>query len=310
MLRVLLILTQSVGTSLDFQSSVDNIQSEMVSLSIIIVNYNTSAYLRKYLNSLNGLNLKNISIDICVIDNGSRDDSARMVKEFFPDVRLISNRENIGYAKAANHGIRSSNGKYIIISNADIHILDNALEELVIYLENHQEVGVIGPKVYDDPERKSVQCSCRSFPSFKTALFNRYSLLTRLFPGNRWSNQYLMLNWCHNKPTEVDWVSGCFFIVRREAISGIGFFDERFFMYNEDVDLCYRIKKAGWKVLYLPYAEIAHKIGASRLNRKAIRERHKGMWLFYSKHYANNRLLDIPIMMGILIRMAYSLLYY
>lgn len=280
----------------------------MISLSLIIVNYNTRVYLKRHLNTLRELNLKGITIDICVIDNGSHDYSARMVKECFSNVRLISNSQNIGYAKAANQGIRSSAGKYIIISNADIQILGNAVKILVKYLEKHQDVGVIGPKVYDDPQRKSVQCSCRSFPSVQTALFNRYSLLTRLFPGNRWSNQYLMLNWDHSEASEVDWVSGCFFIVRREVISEIGFFDEKFFMYNEDVDLCYRIKKAGWKVLYFPSAEIVHKIGASGLNRKAIRERHKGMWLFYSKHYTNNCLLDIPIMIGILIRMAYYLL--
>lgn len=280
----------------------------MTTLSIIIVNYNTRSYLKRYLNSLRRLHLKDILIDICVIDNGSYDNSSEMVKECFPDVRLISNMQNTGYARAANQGIRSTAGKYIIVSNADIQTFDNAVEELVLYLETHREVGVIGPKVYDDPQRKIVQCSCRSFPSIQTALFNRYSILTRLFPHNRWSNQYLMFNWDHNEPCEVDWVSGCFFIARRDVVSGIGFFDEKFFMYNEDVDLCYRIKKAGWKVLYLPYAEIVHKIGASRLNTRAIRERHKGMWLFYSKHYAKNCLMDIPIMMGIVIRMAYSLL--
>lgn len=285
-----------------------NIQKHQIKVSIIIINYNTREYLKQYLDSLRNVKSNNILIDILVVDNGSSDNSVRMVKDNYPEVGLICNDKNAGYSKAANQGIKSSDGEYIIVSNTDIIIIDNALEKMTMYIKDHNDVGIVAPKVYDDVQRKSVQCSCRTFPSIQTALFNRYSLLTRLFPNNRWSNRYLMRDWDHKESREVDWVSGCFFITRRDAISNAGFFDEDFFMYNEDVDLCFRIKRAGWKVLYFPYAEIVHKIGVSRLNSRSIRERHKGMWFFYCKHYAKNRLLNVPIQFAILMRMAYSLL--
>lgn len=282
----------------------------MKRLSIIVINYNTISYLKKFLESLRCIKPENIDVDITVVDNGSRDGSVEMVEVDFPEVRLITGNANLGYARAANLGIKSSAGEHVIVSNTDITILGDSIEKLSEYLDNNREIGIVGPKVYDDLQKSSVQSSCRSFPSIQTSLFNRYSILTKLFPGNRWSKRYLMTDSDHNKPMEVDWVSGCFFIANRWALEEVGGFDEDFFMYNEDVDLCYRIKKAGWKVAYLPYAEIVHEIGVSRLNSKVVRERHKGMWLFYSKHYAKNRLMDIPIKIGILLRMIYSLLNY
>ncbi len=277
-------------------------------LSIVIVNYNTRSYLANYLMRLTDSIPAGAMVDVWVVDSCSRDESVKMVRENFPEVGLIENRVNVGYAKAANQGIKACSGKYVVVSNTDIYILGNALEKLMEYLDAHPDTGIVGPKVYDNPGKTSVQSSCRSFPSIQTALFNRYSLLTKLFPRNPWSKRYLMSNWNHDEPMEVDWVSGCFFIARRDALENVNSFDEDFFMYNEDVDLCYRIKKAGWKVAYCSYAEIAHKIGASRINSRAVRERHRGMWLFYSKHYAKNRLLDLPIKLGILIRMSFSLL--
>lgn len=280
----------------------------MQSLSIIIINYNTCQHLKILLDSLTENMPCNIPADIWVVDNASKDTSVEMIKRDFPEVGLINNRKNLGYAKAANQGIRLSTGKYIVISNADVQVLDNALEKMVIFLENHPEIGILGPKVYDDSQKKGIQPSCRSFPSFQTALFNRNSLLNKLFPRNRWSNRYLMLDWDHRETKEVDWVSGCFLIIRREAIQTVGLLDEDFFMYNEDVDWCYRMKKSGWKVFYYPEAEVVHQIGASQINLKAIRERHKGMYYFYTKHYARNPLVNVIVKWSILMRMAISLL--
>ena len=151
-------------------------------------------------------------------------------------------------------------------------------------MKENREVGILGPKLLN-PDG-SLQFSCRRFPTPAAALF-RNTPLGKLFPNNRFTRDYLMSGWSHNEPRDVDWVSGAAFCMRRSLCEQLGGFDERFFMYLEDVDLCYRAKQKGYRITYFPEAIITHAIGRStdRAAEKMIRQFHRSMLLFYRKHY-------------------------
>jgi GT2 family glycosyltransferase len=276
-------------------------------LSVIIVNLNTREVLRACLHSL--LPAMNTGrVEVIVVDNGSRDGSPTMVAEEFPQVRLLALPENRGFAVANNLGMRHARGRYFLILNSDTEIIGDALERIVAFMDAHPDVGALGPKLLNSDG--SLQYSCRRFPSFRTALFHRYSLMTRLFPRNRFSSEYLMTDVGHDQTMDVDWVSGAALVVRREIFEQLGGFDEGFFMYAEDVDWCYRIKQAGWRVVYLPEARIMHHIGRStRLVPYAMTyQRHRSMWRFYRKHYSRGIvLIDVATFCGIALRCAMML---
>src|SRR5262249_27827637 len=162
---------------------------------------------------------------------------------------------------------------------------------LLAYLREHPRAAIAGPQLL---RRDGViETSARGFPDHFTFLFNRYSLLTRLFPGNRFSRRYLLSDWDHLSEREVDWLSGAFMMVRRAAIEQVGGMDETFFMFNEDVDWCRRMKLAGWVNVYVPDARVLHHIGVSRgrVAPRLIVERHRGMIHYFHKHHPTNPLL-------------------
>ncbi|MCX7624969.1 MAG: glycosyltransferase family 2 protein [Candidatus Sumerlaeaceae bacterium] len=271
-------------------------------LSVIIVNLNTRQLLHACLRSLQAA-LTSDDVEVIVVDNGSADDSCAMVANEFPQVHLIALRENRGFAVANNLGMRAARGRYFLVLNSDTEIIGDALNKICDFMDAHPEVGALGPKLLNTDG--TLQYSCRRFPSFRTALFHRYSLMTRLFPRNRFSSEYLMTDVGHDRTMDVDWVSGAALVVRREIFESLGGFDEGFFMYAEDVDWCYRIKQAGWRVVYLPEAQILHHIGQStRLVPYAMTlQRHRSMWRFYRKHYSRGIVLvDVATFCGIAIR--------
>jgi len=271
-------------------------------LSVIIVNRNTCDVLRACLRSLEPP-LASGDVEVIVVDNGSADGSPQMVAAEFPAVTLIALPENRGFAVANNIGMRAARGRYFLILNSDTEILADALERICDYLDANPDVGALGPQLLNTD--RTLQYSCRRFPSFRTALFHRYSIMTKLFPRNRFSSQYLMTDVGHDHTMDVDWVSGAALVVRREVFEQSGGFDEGFFMYAEDVDWCYRIKQAGWRIVYLPEAQILHHIGKStRLVPYAmIYQRHRSMWRFYRKHYSRGIVLvDVATFCGIALR--------
>lgn len=278
-------------------------------LSIIVVNYNTKELLQRCIYSIYS-NGKNVDPEIWVVDNASTDGSAKILKDEFPKVHLIANEENVGYVRANNQAVRQARGRYILLLNPDTVILGNALERLVEFVDEHPLAGIVGPKVYDDESRATVQLSCRGFPTYLNALFSRYSPLTRLFPHNKFSRRFLMSDWGHNGTIEVDWVSGCCMIIRKEVLEQIGLLDEQYKMFFEDVDICYRARRAGWGVFYHPKAEIIHYIGKTRSKApfRTIVERHRSMKHFYTKHYRRRLLGGYLIISGIYVRMALLLL--
>jgi GT2 family glycosyltransferase len=276
-------------------------------LSVIIVNWNTCELLRACLGSL-GQYLEHPDCEVIVVDNGSADESPKMVAAEFPSAKLICLPENIGFSSGNNVGMRVAAGKYILLLNSDTEVHSDALWLMCDHMEQNPRIGALGARLLN-PDG-SVQLSCRSFPSYRTALFHRKSLLTRLFPANRFSQQYLMTGVDHGHRMEVDWVIGACLMTRRDTVDEVGLLDEGFFMYAEDVDWCYRMRKAGWTVEYFPDAEVMHHYekSASKAPFRMHKERHRSMWRFYRKHYSNNPVTDAATFAGISARLAFCIL--
>ncbi len=258
-------------------------------LSCIIVNYNHGSILGHCLASLNCMPASE-SIETIVVNNSPEDESLTAAVKPYPRVRVIQNARNLGFSKANNQAVRETSGQYILFLNPDAELLPESVDALRAYLDAHPQTAIVGPKVLD-PDG-SLQYSCRRFPTFWTGLFNRYSLLSRWFPDNRFTTHYLMKDFDHTSIRKVDWVSGCCMMIRRSDFEQVGAFDEHYFLFNEDVDLCFEIKKRGRDVVYLPQARIVHKVTASsgKVSWRIIIKRHQGMSYFYRKHYQGNAL--------------------
>jgi hypothetical protein len=275
-------------------------------LSIIIVSYNGREHLRKCLQSL-AAHGPDVEHEVIVVDNASQDGSAEMVAAEFPQARLLTLPKNVGFAAGANRGIGEASGEAIVLLNPDSELKEDVFGPMLAHLRDNPDIGILAPKLRD--EDGSLQLSCRRFPTFSVALFNRYSLLTRLLPRNRFSARYLLTDWDHSAVAAVDWVSGACLMARRSLFEEIGPLDEGYFMYIEDVDLCQRVHRAGYKVVYFPEAAITHHIGRSShtLPSRSIIERHRSMWHYYKKYLRRWRLLDIVVAGGIALRCGYLL---
>lgn len=270
-----------------------------VDVSIVIVSYQSRGDLGRCLSSLRECGLAR---QVLVIDNASQDGSRDLVDTCFPEVRLICLPGNFGFAKACNVGVDASSGKYCLFVNPDAHLSRSTVQELIRIAEENPRVGLVGPRVFDEDGR-TVQLSCRSFPTIGSLFFHRFSILNLLFPGNRWRHRYLLLDRDLSEPTQVDWVSGCCILARRDMLKDLGGFDERFFMYSEDVDLCLRARQAGWATYYVPSACITHRIGGSSDSLKPIIERHRSVWRYYKKHLAKgHHVLNVLICSAIAVR--------
>ncbi len=248
----------------------------MFDLSIIIVNWNAKAFLLECLRSL-ARETKSLRAEIIVVDNASSDGSPETVQNEFPDVRILRNHANLGFAKANNLGIALSSGRYLFFVNSDIKVLPGCMHGMVDYMETNPAVGMIGPKVLNSD--MTLQLSCRRFPSVWKML-GRALGLDRIFPRITFHP--------HDKVRCVEMLSGCFWVVRREALNQVGFLDENFFMYAEDIDWCKRFWQAGWKVVYFPGAEVIHYGGASSSNApiRFYTEMQRANLQYWKKHHS------------------------
>jgi len=276
-------------------------------LSIIIVNFHTEKFLQQCLYSLYA-ETKQISFDVWVVDNNSADASVSMVRQNFPQVNLIENKINVGFARANNQAIPKCAGEYILLLNPDTLILQNAIEKMVDFMDGNPTVGICGCKILN--ENRTLQLACRrSIPTPGVAFF-RLTGLSRLFPKSKIMAKYNLTYLDPDESHEVDAVSGAFLMIRKAAVDGIGLLDERFFMYGEELDWCVRTKKIGWKVMYYPHAEIIHYKGeCSRFNsRKAAFEFYRSMCLFHKKHFSEyyNPVTNLVIYTGIILKAATS----
>lgn len=280
----------------------------MIDLSISIANHNNKECLQSCLGSIYS-HTPETSFEVIVVDNGSSDGSVEVVKQAFPLVNVIENSENRGFVKANNQGIRASQGRYVLSLNNDTVIRIGTLDGLVRFMNEHPDVGVCGPKVLNQDGSLQYQCR-RSFPTILSSLFY-FLKLHRLFPRSEHFGRYLMTYRDCDRVSEVDSVSGCCLMARREVIDKVGILDENFIMYGDDLDWCYRIKKAGWRVCYVPDVQIVHLGGQSsqRLSHKCIVLFYRAMAIFYRKHYARKHsfIVNYLVYAGIWLKAAVAL---
>lgn len=251
-------------------------------LTIVVINYNAKDFLEHCLSSI-FRNSPISDLKVIVVDNNSSDGSVQMVKEKFPQVELSDNEQNLGYARAANYALRRIYTKYTLLLNSDTEIFPTSLERLLEFAESKSEAAAIGPML-TNPDG-TLQYSCRRFPSFWVGTM--HALLSPILPSNPFTKSYQLETWDHKEEHEVDWVSGAAMLFRTEAVREVSFFDEDYFMYAEDMDICWRLRQAGWRIYYLPSAKVLHHIGqSSRLESpRMVIEHHKSIYHFNSKVY-------------------------
>ncbi|MCL5435643.1 MAG: glycosyltransferase family 2 protein [Patescibacteria group bacterium] len=266
-------------------------------LSVIIVNYNTKELLKRCLLSVFA-SKTSFSFEVWVSDNGSTDGSIEMVKKEFPQVRLSENGANLGFSKANNIALKQAQGENLLLLNSDTEVRPETLTRSMEYIKEHSEVGVLGCKVLLPNGQLDPACR-RRFP-------NPTNAFLRLFGLKKFSDYNVSGD--INTPQEVDAVMGAYLLIRKKVIEKIGFLDEDYFMYGEDLDWCWRAKQAGYQVYYYPGAEITHyKYGSSqKVSVPTIRFAHQAMKIFYRKHYAASRpqLFNQLVYFGIYIHQA------
>jgi GT2 family glycosyltransferase len=271
----------------------------LIHLSIVIVNWNTEEYLLHCLRSIFEMG-QGTAWEIIIVDNGSQDGGRIEVKRAFPSVHIIENEKNLGFAKAVNQGLQKASGRYALLLNPDTQVKDGAIERLVSFMDAHSDVGVVGAQLLNADGSK--QNSIANFPSLATELLNK-SLLRWLspkrFPGKEES---------YAGPIEVDSVIGACMVVRRKAMEQVGLLDEDYFLFLEETDWCYRMKRAGWKIYHVPQAEVYHFQGksAETAKKRAKVEFYRSRYHFFRK---NRGSLQWSILLsGLMIRLIFELL--
>jgi GT2 family glycosyltransferase len=260
-------------------------------LSIIIVNYETYDLTKQTIESV--INHQHpFKYDIYLIDNASADGSIEKLQENFLKevetglIKFILNSENKGFAHANNMALRKIDSEYVLLLNSDTVVVDNCLEDSLNYMHTHEDVGALGCKVVLPDNTLDKACR-RSFPDFNVS-FYRMTGLSRIFPKSKRFGRYNLTYLDEDETYEVDSIVGAFMFVRSKVVRQVGFLDEKFFMYGEDIDWCYRIKAAKWKIIYFSDAKIVHYKGASnskKQNRRLTYEFYRAMYIFYNKHY-------------------------
>ncbi len=257
-------------------------------LSVIIVNYNVRHFLEQALLSVRRA-MRGIEGEVWVVDNNSVDDSARMVQEKFPEVRLIANKTNPGFAVANNQAIRQSSGDYVLLLNPDTLVEEDTFRKCLTFMDSHPDAGALGVKLIDG-SGKFLPESKRGFPSPWVAFCKTFGLST-LFPKSRLFNRYHLGHLSENETHEVDVLAGAFMFIRRATLDKAGLLDEAFFMYGEDIDLSYRIIEAGYKNFYFPETQIIHYKGEStkKGSLNYVRTFYQAMIIFTRKHFSGRR---------------------
>jgi len=280
-----------------------------LSLSVVIVSFNTRELLRKCLSSIKE-KFNDVSYEVIVVDNDSKDGSVEMLRKEFPDVLLIENDCNAGFSRGNNQGIKSATGNYVLIANSDIEIVSNNMKDVLDYMEENPTVGMLGPKIYRP--NGDIQTSATAFQSL-FSVFARQLGLRRLLPTD--SVRKLVVKKCGkclgksvrgylrvykegNEPEVVDWVTAAFVLVRAEVFEEVGYWDEDFFMYAEDEDFQLRAHKAGWKAVYYRGFEIIHHVGASgKGNPLVLTERCRSRLIYWFKHHPVWKVLVVRVIM-------------
>jgi N-acetylglucosaminyl-diphospho-decaprenol L-rhamnosyltransferase len=241
-------------------------------VSVVIVTWNALPWLEQCLESVRGR-------EIVVVDHGSTDGTVEFVRGQFPDVRVIE-QENKGMGGGNNAGMRAADGRYFFLLNSDAWVVDDGLERLVEFADQHPEAAVVGPKLLNTDG--TLQRSVRGEPTL-WRLATEYLFIRKLAPRSRRLNPLYRGDFGHDRVAEVDWLFGPALLVRREAADAVGLFDEDFFMFSEEVDWMTRFRRAGWSVMFFPGAEVVHVGGASHGGRMYV-ENLRGHLRWFAKH--------------------------
>jgi GT2 family glycosyltransferase len=235
------------------------------------------------------------------VDNGSTDGSGRVVKEKFPEVKVIENQENVGFAEANNQALRISKGKYLLLLNPDTQVKEKAIEGLVSFMETHPRAGISGAQLLNSDGSK--QNSIANFPSLATELLNK-SFLRWLFP-----KKFPGKERDYPEPIEVDSVIGACMVVRRDALEQVGLLDEDYFIFLEETDWCYRMKRAGWKIYHIPQAQVFHFQGksAETVKKRARVEFYRSRYHLFKKN--RGHLQWFLLLIGLMIRLGVELIF-
>lgn len=282
----------------------------MVDLSIIIVNWNGKDLLAKCLRCVEST-VKRVSYETYVVDNASTDGSQEMVRRDFPNVKLIANKDNVGFATANNQAMKVAEGRYVLLLNSDAFVHENTLDTMVNFMDEHPQAGMSSCKLlYEDG---SLQRSCATFPTLATEFFIALGL-DKLFPKSKVFGKYLMTDWDYDTTRQVDVIMGAFMLVRRELIAKIGMMDEAFFMYSEEVDWCYRFKEAGSAVYFYPDVTCVHLWGGSSkaVKVESLLRLYRARVQFFRKHYGRLSafLYKIILSFNALVRVGPGAAYY
>lgn len=228
----------------------------MIDVSVIFVSYNTEEMTKKAI-ALVKQSLPQLNIEIFVIDNASKDGSAEMIRQEFPEIHLIVNKTNVGFGRANNQALPFVRGRYILLLNTDAFVDPDTIQKTVDFMESNPKTGILGVRLLG---RDGVlQPSCRYFPTPINSFLFRTGL-NKLFTSVKMVDD---MTWDHNQVRDCDWVPGCYYLIRKEVIDQVGLFDSRYFLYSEEVDHCFSAKNAGWNVTYFPYASVVHIGGES-----------------------------------------------
>lgn len=266
-------------------------------LSVVIVNYQTFELTKNTINSIFEYDYP-FSYEILVVDNASSDDSLARLKDYFKDsVTFIASSENNGFAAGNNQALRIAKGDYILLLNSDTIVWENTLENIYSYMERRTDVGACGCRVLLENGELDKACK-RSFPNVKNSFFRLFHI-----PTNSKDDNYNLTDLADDEVYEIDCLTGAFMFMRARTLDEVGFLDETFFMYGEDIDLCYRIKKAGWKIIYYGKSKITHLKGASskKQKNKLIYEFYHAMYIYYKKHHADESsfIVNFAVYIGI-----------
>jgi GT2 family glycosyltransferase len=301
----------------------------MIDLSIIIISFNTKEFLKQCLESISTNVSDSISFEVIVVDNGSSDGSIQLISNFkfqISNFKWIQNNENLGFARANNIGIKQATGRYILFLNSDTKIIYKyTFEEMVSFMDFHPKAGAASCFV-ELPDKKLDDASHRGFPTPWRA-FCHFSGIGSIFPNSSFFNGYHLGYKSMDNVHEIDAVAGAFMMIRRQAGEEVGWWDEDYFFYGEDLDFCYKLKQKGWKIYFVPTTKILHYKGissgikphsahlsiADKKTKKMITNaRYNAMRIFYRKHYfcLYPRLINKLVLFGVDIKRLMSLQQY
>lgn len=275
-----------------------------MTLNIGIVNYNTKEDLEQCLFSIFE-NPPSLSYTVCVVDNNSTDGSQEFLKGLNNEsIRIMLNGYNKGLGSACNQIAKKTDSPYILFLNPDVIITRESIDRLTSFMEEHSEVGIVTGKLLN--QDGTLQLSCRRFPTILRALFGRASLFRSIFPNNPISRAYMLYDMDYNKVQFPDWVRGAVMLIRNDLFKKIGGFDESFFLYLEDTDLCLRFRNMGYEIAYNPEAIFYHKLGSSTKKKEFQSKLIHNISMFYyiKKHMGYNPILLFLILLVLFLRLS------